>query len=143
MNEGTPTCSVCNWTNAASNLNLNVGDPGDEPKWMCHGCLKRAVDELVALRLKCDGLAGLLARRGFCICPKCEPHTTPQLTEAVAVARNTRDGLKVSRLALERVLEIAEQIIVANPGSESIEKLAQIHCLLNNADQATRGIFLG
>jgi NTP pyrophosphatase (non-canonical NTP hydrolase) len=34
------TCGVCDWTNVGL---LNVGDPG-RPMWMCHGCIKRAVD---------------------------------------------------------------------------------------------------
>lgn len=36
-----PTCEVCNWTNTSC---LNLGEFG-KPKWVCHGCIQRIVNE--------------------------------------------------------------------------------------------------
>ena len=34
-------CSECHWTNVSL---LNYGNPG-EPRWICHGCCKRLIDD--------------------------------------------------------------------------------------------------
>jgi hypothetical protein len=34
-------CSECHWTNVSL---LNYGNPG-EPRWICHGCCKRIIEE--------------------------------------------------------------------------------------------------
>lgn len=48
----TQTCQVCNWTNVGC---LNVGEFG-HPKWICHGCIARAIKELVRLADKLDAV---------------------------------------------------------------------------------------
>lgn len=35
-------CQTCNWTNTGC---LNVGE-SNQPKWICHGCIKRELDKL-------------------------------------------------------------------------------------------------
>lgn len=37
------TCHICNWTTA--NL-LNLGNPNEEQKWTCHGCIKKVFDRM-------------------------------------------------------------------------------------------------
>jgi hypothetical protein len=38
-----PKCSVCDWTTVSL---LNLGEPLQTPKWVCHGCIKRRFDEI-------------------------------------------------------------------------------------------------
>jgi hypothetical protein len=40
------TCSECNWTNVSL---LNLGDLG-KPRWICHGCCKRAFQKIDTLQ---------------------------------------------------------------------------------------------
>ena len=44
------TCSFCNWTNSGC---LNIADAGKEPKWICHGCVKRQHESREQAEAKC------------------------------------------------------------------------------------------
>lgn len=53
------TCSFCNWTNVDL---LNVGE-FNKPRWICHGCIKRVVEECAQFKAAVEAVVAHANKR--------------------------------------------------------------------------------